>query len=183
MWQYRFLVWSPACRFHRKKKIIRIAGISLARSLACLQDWPEATHDSRLHRALFQTDKLKERVQASNGVFKLNQRNLEELVALLGGDSDVTVIARANGTYETLLYGEGGTTPQAYSQRGTYTCSNNIAHLQVTERYDGSNWVSFSETSDIPYSISGDGNTLTLQMDLSYPPDGIADATWTLTRQ
>lgn len=51
--------------------------------LASLQDWPEATHDSRLHRALYQTDKLKERVQASNGAFKLilNQRDLEELVA------------------------------------------------------------------------------------------------------
>ena len=51
--------------------------------LACLQDWPEATHNSRLHRALHQTDKLKERVQASHGAFKLilNQRDLEELVA------------------------------------------------------------------------------------------------------
>jgi microsomal dipeptidase-like Zn-dependent dipeptidase len=55
-------------------------------SLACLQDWPKETHDSRLHRALYQTDKLKERVRASNGAFKLilNQRDLEELVAARG---------------------------------------------------------------------------------------------------
>jgi len=50
--------------------------------LGSLQDWPEATRDSRLHRVLYQTDKLKERVQASNSTFKLilNRRDLEELV-------------------------------------------------------------------------------------------------------
>jgi microsomal dipeptidase-like Zn-dependent dipeptidase len=53
------------------------------RLLARRQGWPEETYDSRLHRALYQTDKLKERVKASDGAFKLilDQRDLEEMVA------------------------------------------------------------------------------------------------------
>jgi membrane dipeptidase len=52
-------------------------------TLGCMQDWPKQTRHSRLYRALYQTDKLKERVQASYGAFKLilNRRDLEELAA------------------------------------------------------------------------------------------------------
>ena len=52
-------------------------------TLGCMQDWPKQTRYSRLHRALYQTDRLKQWVQVSNGAFKLilNQRDLEDLVA------------------------------------------------------------------------------------------------------
>ena len=51
--------------------------------LAGLQGWPEATHDGRLQRALYQADKLAERAQASNGALTLitNRRDLEALLA------------------------------------------------------------------------------------------------------
>jgi len=43
----------------------------LINTLASMQDWPEATHKSRLQRALYQADKLADRVEASNGGFIL----------------------------------------------------------------------------------------------------------------
>ena len=51
--------------------------------LARLQDWPEATYDSRLQRALYQAAKLAERAQSSAGALTLitNQQQLEALVA------------------------------------------------------------------------------------------------------
>ena len=50
--------------------------------IASLQDWPEPTHTSRLQRALYQADKLTDRIYASNGKLQwvTNQR---ELLALL----------------------------------------------------------------------------------------------------
>lgn len=46
------------------------------------QDWPQATHSSRLQRALFQAHKLENIVQASEGRLKLisNQRDLQALL-------------------------------------------------------------------------------------------------------
>jgi len=51
-------------------------------TIARSQNWPEATHTSRLQRALYQAEKLVNRVQASTGKLKLitNQRELHELV-------------------------------------------------------------------------------------------------------
>lgn len=51
--------------------------------LAWLQDWPEETYDSRLQRALYQSEKLAERVRSSVGALTLisNRQDLEALVA------------------------------------------------------------------------------------------------------
>lgn len=50
--------------------------------LASQQNWPEATHDSRLQRALYQAGKLEERVTASNGAMRIirNRNDLETLI-------------------------------------------------------------------------------------------------------
>ena len=39
--------------------------------LACKQDWPKKTHESRFERALFQAEKLLDRIEASNGALHL----------------------------------------------------------------------------------------------------------------
>jgi membrane dipeptidase len=51
--------------------------------LAKLQDWPAETYDSRVKRALYQAEKLADRVRESNGALKLiySRRDLEELLA------------------------------------------------------------------------------------------------------
>ena len=51
--------------------------------LATMQGWPEETHHSRLKRALYQAEKLEDRVRESNRALKLiySRRDLEELLA------------------------------------------------------------------------------------------------------
>jgi hypothetical protein len=90
-----------------------------------------------------------------------------------GGFNDVKVSLGVDGAFEALIFDEGGDTPKAHSNRGTYTCTSSTMHVQNTEVYDGSNWVPDSSTFDTPYSISG--NTLTLYINSS--------TTWTFARQ
>ena len=92
---------------------------------------------------------------------------------------DAKSTINADGTYETLLYDVGGSTLQDFSNRGTYSCSNNIIYSTTTEIYDQGSWTSTVETYETPYSVSGD--TLTLYQD--WDEDGKTDATWILTRQ
>ena len=89
---------------------------------------------------------------------------------------DVEITLTIDGTYETLMYDVGGSTLQSGSSRGTYTCANNIFSAQQTEQYNGSAWVPASVTlPPVAYSVSEDGNTLTLFQDFG--------AIWTLARQ
>lgn len=95
---------------------------------------------------------------------------------------DAKITLNTDGTYETLLYNVGGSTLQSFSSRGTYTCANNIFTAQMTEQYNGSAWVHASGTPPpAAYSVSKDGNTLTLFQD--FDQNGTTDAIWTLTRQ
>lgn len=50
--------------------------------LTKLQDWPAETHSSRMARALYQAEKLKDRIRASGGALKpiTNQQDLTELL-------------------------------------------------------------------------------------------------------
>jgi len=50
--------------------------------LASMQDWPEVTHDSRMQRALYQAEKLHDRVSASEGKMQMikNQDDLASLI-------------------------------------------------------------------------------------------------------
>jgi hypothetical protein len=99
-----------------------------------------------------------------------------------GGNFDAQVTLNEDGTYETLLYNVGGSTLQAGSSRGTYTCANNIFSAQQKEQYNGSAWVAAPGTlPPAAYIVSEDGNTLTLIQD--FDEDGNIDATWTMTRQ
>ena len=90
-----------------------------------------------------------------------------------GGNVDAHIALNEDGTYETLLYDVGGSTLQAGSSRGTYTCANNKLTNTIEEVYDGSVWKAQGGTQVTPYSISGD--TLTLYQDFG--------ETWNLTRQ
>jgi microsomal dipeptidase-like Zn-dependent dipeptidase len=50
--------------------------------LASLQDWPEETHNSRLQRALYQAEKLQDRVRSSEGAMQMitNRSDLASLM-------------------------------------------------------------------------------------------------------
>lgn len=60
--------------------------------LSSLQDWPEETHDSRLHRALYQSHKLEDRVTASNGAMRIirNRDDVSSLMAARQQDKQIT---------------------------------------------------------------------------------------------
>jgi hypothetical protein len=95
---------------------------------------------------------------------------------------DVKITLSTNGTYETLQYNVDGSTLLSGSSRGTYTCANNILSAQQTEQYNGSAWDLVSGTPPPgSYSVSEDGNTLTLFQD--FDQNGTTDSIWTLTRQ
>lgn len=51
--------------------------------LASMQDWPDATHDSRLQRALYQAHKLEDRITASSGAMHIirNRADVSSLIA------------------------------------------------------------------------------------------------------
>jgi hypothetical protein len=99
-----------------------------------------------------------------------------------GGNYDVKITLSIDETYETLMYNVGESTLQSWSSRGTYTCANNIFSAQQTEQYNGSAWVPASGTPPpAAYSVSEDGNTLTVFQD--FDQNGTTDAIWTLTRQ
>ena len=84
---------------------------------------------------------------------------------------------RADLSFESLMYDAGGIL-KGGSSRGTYTASNSILYCQLTQWYDGSNWIDNSTLSVVPYSVSGDELTLSL-----LDRDGFTYATWVLTRQ
>jgi hypothetical protein len=85
---------------------------------------------------------------------------------------------RADLSFESLMYDAGGIL-SAGSGRGTYTASNNILYCQLTQWYDGSKWIVISVQYVMPYSVSGDELTISIDMDR----DGTYDVTWVLTRQ
>ena len=87
---------------------------------------------------------------------------------------------RADLSFENLMYDAGGIL-HAGSSRGTYTASNNILYCQMTHWYDGLNWIDLSVQYVMPYSVSGD--ELTISIDMDRAPDNTYDVTWVLTRQ
>lgn len=68
----------------------RLDSVSL---LARVQDWPDITHSSRLQRALYQANKLRDWARQSNGKLKLvrNREDLDKLLAARSGqDNNIT---------------------------------------------------------------------------------------------
>ena len=97
----------------------------------------------------------------------------------VGSPADLKFTLRADGTYEGLMYDAGTTTILDNSNRGTYTCANNIFTSHATEIYSAGSWIPQVMSQSIPYSISG--NTMTLSID--YDQNGTIDFNWELTRQ
>jgi len=75
-------------------------GYDITGSLASWQGWPKETHDSRLQRALFQAEKLADRVKASNGALKMitSQQDMEAvLTARARGEQVIGAILSLEG--------------------------------------------------------------------------------------
>ena len=84
-------------------------GYDITGTLASWQGWPRETHKSRLQRALFQADKLADRVQTANGAFKMitTRQDLEALLAArAGGEQIVGALLSLEGTQ--ALEGDAG---------------------------------------------------------------------------
>ncbi len=74
----------------------------LITALAWSDDWPPETSESRLERALYQADKLQDRVRQSAGALRLitARRELDALIADRGrGDSVIGAILSLEGTH------------------------------------------------------------------------------------
>lgn len=74
----------------------------LINMVARSQDWPEATHKSRLQRALFEANRLHEKAQASNGMLRVikTRSDLETLIARRKqGDKVIGGLLSLEGTH------------------------------------------------------------------------------------
>ena len=94
---------------------------------------------------------------------------------------DAVITLRNDGTFESLVYQAGTTTLTEGSAKGTYVVEGDIFTMTITELYQSGAWQSASQTNIGQYSISG--NTMTLNIDVSEPPDGIYDMQMILTKQ
>ena len=94
---------------------------------------------------------------------------------------DAVVTLRNDGTFESLAYEVGTTNLTDGSARGTYEVEGDLFTMTITEQYQSGAWQPHSQTSIAQYSISGD--TMTLNIDLDEPPDGVYDLTMILTKQ
>ena len=97
---------------------------------------------------------------------------------------DLVVILSGGGSFESLVHELGTSTLTEGSARGIYTAANNVFTMSITEQYSivpPVGWQVNPQIALTPYTLAG--NTLTLFIDLSEPPDGDADLIVALTRQ